>query len=225
MRSHTRQDRQSAAISGCLIQQNIRACASRTRWNRTLATNTRSSILIQLIPSQILRPISRTRLTTASTIMKGWSAQAAARGTMFHLPSPTGISTQMRIMKSIHSLNAKRRKRERKPQINNNTAINGDISPIHNHKSSRLVIKCRLSSRHSRPISSRTCRSEPSTGTIRFIPTAGICCLKIMCEGSREIFIYLFCALHLFFRSRTLMIINEASSNFHPPRTTQFSFD
>jgi hypothetical protein len=134
--------------------------------------------LIQLTSSQTRRPITHIRRTTASMIINGWWERAAARGTMCNLRWQIEITAQIRIMKSIHSAGDKRRK----PQINNNTAIN----PIRSPNRHRIVIKCRLFNRHLQPISSSTNKSDPSTSPIHSIPTDGICSLKIICENPRE---------------------------------------
>ena len=173
----TRQDRQNVAISGCLTQQNIRACANHTRSSRILAMNMPSWALIQLILSTFHRPFTHIKLTIASTTVNGCWEQAAVRETMCNLHWWIEITAQIRIMKSIQTASDKRQK----PQINNNTAIN----PIRSLNRHWIVIKCRPFNRHSRPISYSTNKSDPSTRPIRFIPTDGICSLKIICENPR----------------------------------------
>lgn len=153
-----------------------------------LPMNTPSSALIQSARNSRLPLTSRTRLTTASTTRLAWWGRAVVRGTMCSRRSAIGITTQMRIMKSIHSASAKRRK----PQINNNTAINEPINPIHNPSPDpsrrQPAIKIRPFSRHSPAINSSSSSGDPSTRTIRFIPTGGICCLKIICEYCADAF-------------------------------------
>lgn len=139
---------------------------------------------IQLARRRTLHRTTRTRLTIASTTIKGEWAQAAAQETMCNLASPTPTTTQMRIMKPIHTPSAKRRNQ---PQINNNTAING----VHRRPSnSRIVIQCLPFNRHTPLISNRTKRGGPSTKPAPTKPIDGMSCLiKIICENSMRDFL------------------------------------
>lgn len=141
---------------------------------------------IQLAHRRTPRRTTRTRLTTASTTIKGWWAQAAVQETMCNPASATPTTTQMRIMKPIHTPSAKRRNQ---PQINNNTAING----VHRRPSnSRIVIQCLPFNRHTSLISNSTKRDGPPPPTKQAPtkPTDGMSCLiKIICENSMRDFL------------------------------------
>lgn len=148
--------------------------------------------------SRIHLRFSRTKPTTVNTITKGWLEQAAVHGTMFNLHLRIEITTQTQIMKSIHTA---ARIVNRKPQINNNTAISRAINivpvlvPSNSPNSSRIVIKRRLFNRRSRRINSSSNKGDPSTKKTLFIPTGGICCLKIICEHCWRI-LFLACLCH-----------------------------
>lgn len=171
-RSRMRRDCQNATISGCLIQQNTRGYVGHTKLNRTRPTDMMNSCITQLTDSKTHRPFTRTRRTIRNTIAKEWLGQAAARETMYNRLSQIEITTQMRIMKPIHTAaNA----RSRKPQINNNTAINEAFNPILSSNNSRIVIKRPPFNRLMQPINSSNNKSDPSTKQIHFIHTGGIC--------------------------------------------------